>query len=207
MRWVASRLRGTAGNGSALPAKKLAYIFASLAVPVIANWRTDRKRAAKMAALLWKSPRSSATLALLVASTAVVSRAVSGRLGIFGFLAISDRATDEFSVERKRLQHDVEAVAVLVREYEADVEPEVVLALAPDHRIGAVRRLSGLFLIRHGTLLRVGCDVLRGQAPRIAWRLPARLAARRMTGTIDSLRGEACLSNYRFDSAHLTKSS
>jgi hypothetical protein len=53
-----------------------------------------------------------------------------------------------FAVERERLQHDVEAAVVLVREHEADVEPVVVLAFSPNHGIGAVRRLARFF-VRH----------------------------------------------------------
>jgi hypothetical protein len=35
-----------------------------------------------------------------------------------------DPVADDLAVERERLQHDVEAAAVLMREHEADVEPE-----------------------------------------------------------------------------------
>ena len=52
------------------------------------------------------------------------------------------------AVEQERLQHDVEAAVVLVREHEADVEPVVVLAFSPNHGIGAVRRLARFF-VRH----------------------------------------------------------
>jgi hypothetical protein len=61
---------------------------------------------------------------------------------VFGILVVAgDFADDDFGIERNGLEHDVEALAVLVRECKAEVEPVVVLALALDHRIGAVRRL------------------------------------------------------------------
>ena len=62
---------------------------------------------------------------------------------LFIRLVVRDLAADDFAVEREGLQDDVEAVAVLVREREAKVEPIVVLALALDHRVGAMRRCCG----------------------------------------------------------------
>jgi len=59
-------------------------------------------------------------------------------------------AADDLSVEREGLQHDVEAAAVLVRKDEAEVEPKVILAFAPDDGEGAVRRHLGLIsILRH----------------------------------------------------------
>ena len=111
----------------------------------------------------------------------------AARAGSAGFLVGRDLAADDLAVERERLQHDVEATVVLVREDEADVEPVVVLALAPDHGIGAVRRLARFF-VRHGNspfeLVAMSC-VSRHQG-RTAWCLPARIAAgRKMAGTAD----------------------
>jgi hypothetical protein len=40
------------------------------------------------------------------------------------------------------LQDDVEALAVLALEHEPKIQPEVVLAFAPDYGVGAVRWLS-----------------------------------------------------------------
>ena len=68
---------------------------------------------------------------------------------VLRFIVGCDFAADDLAVERKRLQHDVEAALVLVWKHEADVEPLVVLALAFDHGIGAVRRLARFF-VRHG---------------------------------------------------------
>jgi hypothetical protein len=48
------------------------------------------------------------------------------------------------------LQHDVVAVAILMHERGADVEPEVVLAFAFDDGVRLVARL----LVGHGQLLR-----------------------------------------------------
>src|SRR5207237_7916465 len=72
----------------------------------------------------------------------------SALLRCFGAVVLGDFAADDLAVERQRLQHDVKAVAVLVREGEADVEPIVVLAFAPDNRVDAMRRFGCLFL-RH----------------------------------------------------------
>ncbi len=59
-----------------------------------------------------------------------------------------DLAADDFTVERQGLEHDVEALAVFVREGESDIEPIVVLAFAPNDRVGAMRWCSWLSL-RH----------------------------------------------------------
>src|SRR5207237_8041368 len=104
--------------------------------------------------------------------------------GVSGLVILSELATHELAVEREGLEHDVEPLAVFVREHEAEIEPEVVLALAPDDRVHAVRRLLCVF-VRHGNSpLMSGCDLLRGQATgRAAWRLPARIAAQEMAGS------------------------
>ena len=63
------------------------------------------------------------------------------RLWLLGFV-LSDLAAHDFTVEWERLKDDVEALAVLVLEHQPKIEPEVVLAFAPDYGVGAVRRLS-----------------------------------------------------------------
>ena len=67
------------------------------------------------------------------------------RFFVFTFL---DLAAYDFAVERKSLKHDVEAGAVLVRKHKSEVEPVVVLALALDDRVGAMRGLTRFFF-RH----------------------------------------------------------
>jgi len=108
---------------------------------------------------------TSTALSPLASAVLSVSRA-----GLVGF---ADLAADEFAVERERLKHDVVAFAVLVREHESDIEPEVILAFTPNDRIDAVRRLFRLLSLRHGKLLLSGCDVLREQAPRTHGLAPA----------------------------------
>jgi hypothetical protein len=46
---------------------------------------------------------------------------------------IGDLAAYDFTVERERLKDDVEAFAVLVLEHQSKIEPEVVLAFAPNY--------------------------------------------------------------------------
>src|SRR4051812_20928350 len=77
---------------------------------------------------------------------------------LVGYLAAHDLA-----VERQGLQHDVEPLAVSVREGEADVEPVVVLAFPFDNRIDTVRR-CGWLLVRHAE-----CSV---------WKFPVSCASR-----------------------------
>src|SRR5436305_1496278 len=67
------------------------------------------------------------------------------------FLFILRRTQHDFGIDRKRLEHDIVALAVFVGEGRADVEPVVVLAFALDNRV----RLEG-WLISHGQLLSVG---------------------------------------------------
>src|SRR5207237_4055095 len=101
----------------------------------------------------------------------------------FGCIILGDLTADDLAVERQRLEDDVEAAAVLVREHQAEIEPVVVLAVALDDRIGTVRRCVRLSVRHWNSPCRAGCDVLREQAPRRdAWRLPARIAVRRNGG-------------------------
>src|SRR5258707_853924 len=65
-----------------------------------------------------------------------------------GGVILADLAADDFAVEREGLQDDVEAAAVLMREHETEVEPVVVLAVAFDDRVCAMRRCVRLSL-RH----------------------------------------------------------
>src|SRR5256885_571923 len=70
--------------------------------------------------------------------------------GLFGsVVSLGDLAAHDLAVERERLKHDVQALAVLVREHKAQIEPEVVLTFAPDDRICPVRR-SGRLLAQSG---------------------------------------------------------
>src|ERR1700674_1762121 len=85
-----------------------------------------------------------ASALLLRAVVAVVTRRLLLRL------VISDLAADDFSVKRQGLEHDVEALAILVLEGKPEVEPIVVLAFALDYGIRAVRRLLRLISVRHG---------------------------------------------------------
>jgi hypothetical protein len=62
--------------------------------------------------------RTFAALGLAGALLRFVGRSVSVR----------DFAANDLAVERQGLQHDVEAGVVLVREHQAEVEPEVILA-------------------------------------------------------------------------------
>ena len=66
------------------------------------------------------------------------------------WLFVCDLAANDFAVERERLEYDVEAFLVLVRERQAAIEPIIVLAFALDHGIRAVRRLLRLISVRHG---------------------------------------------------------
>src|SRR5580704_4475537 len=66
-----------------------------------------------------------------------------------GLVSFADSAAHDLAVEREGLQHDIEAAAVLVREYKPEIEPKVILAFASDHRIGAVRRLLRFTFVRH----------------------------------------------------------
>lgn len=50
------------------------------------------------------------------------------RLGFFA----RDFAADDFAIERERLKDQIVALAVLVREHKADVEPVVILTFASD---------------------------------------------------------------------------
>jgi hypothetical protein len=62
------------------------------------------------------------------------SPALRGLLGTLASLVIFRHlAANDFAVERERLEHDVEALAVLVGEGKTDVEPKIVLAFASDH--------------------------------------------------------------------------
>lgn len=49
-------------------------------------------------------------------------------------VVVGDLAAHDFSVERKGLQHDVEAAAILVREQKADIELIVVMAFGSNSR-------------------------------------------------------------------------
>lgn len=68
-------------------------------------------------------------------------------------IVVADFAADNLSVEREGLQHDIEALTVLVREHQSDVEPEIILTLAANDRIGAVRRVFRLLFVRHVPML------------------------------------------------------
>jgi hypothetical protein len=109
-----------------------------------------------------------------------------------GFFFSADLAAHYLTVERERLKHDVKAASILVREYQSQIEPEVILAFASNHGIGAVRRLFRLLSFRHGTLLYAGCKILRGQGQAGAGfdtcLMPASEAAPR--------NGGCCLSDY-----------
>lgn len=59
------------------------------------------------------------------------------------------RTQDDLAVYRQRLQHDVEAVAILVRKGRTDVEPIIVLTLTLDDRV----RLVGRLLCSHNQFL------------------------------------------------------
>ena len=62
---------------------------------------------------------------------------------VFRVLVVaSDFADDDFGIERNGLEDDVEALPVLVRERQAEVEPVVVLAFAFDHGRRTMRRLQ-----------------------------------------------------------------
>lgn len=55
-------------------------------------------------------------------------------------VVVGDLAADDLAVERERLQDDVEACAVLMWKDQADVEPEIVLALAANVRANSRRQ-------------------------------------------------------------------
>src|SRR5207253_10123731 len=95
------------------------------------------------------APRGSSTAPSLTSAGRIVPSAL---LRCVGAVVLGDFAADDLAVERQRLQHDIEPVAVLVREGEADVEPVVVLAFAPDNRVDAMRRFGCLSLSAIGTL-------------------------------------------------------
>lgn len=77
-------------------------------------------------------------------------------------VVVADLAADDLAVEWEGLQHYVESLAVLVGEHQADVQPEIILALAANDRVGAVRRLLRLLsVVRHF------------QTPFELWRYPA----------------------------------
>ena len=102
----------------------------------------------------------------LIAVALAPLRLAAARRGPFlaGFV-VGDLAADDLSVERDGLQNDIEAAAVFVGKDQAEVQPEVVLPLAPDDRVGAVRRLLGLVpVLRHRRLLSSVGEALREQA-------------------------------------------
>src|SRR5207302_7837944 len=84
------------------------------------------------------------------------------------------------------LEHEIETFAVLVREDQAKVKPEVVLAIALDDRICTMSGLSGIVFVGHWELLLSRWDVLRRQAPRMpgACRRRRRLKSWRTADTI-----------------------
>src|SRR5712691_796920 len=84
----------------------------------------------------------------------VVSASLAELLGgLLGMLVVRDLAANDLAVERERLEHDVQTLAVLVGKHEPKVEPKVVLAFSLDDCVGAMRRPSRLVFLRHGTLL------------------------------------------------------
>ena len=96
-----------------------------------------------------------------------------------------DLAAHDFAIERESLQDDVESAAVLVRKHKTEIEPIIVLALAVDDRVGAMRGCAGLSAVRHDGPHSSGCDVLREQAPRASWRLPARVRSSMEAGYLN----------------------
>src|SRR5579872_2690886 len=62
---------------------------------------------------------------------------------------VRNLAANDFAIEWQGLQHDIEAASVLVREHKTEIQPEVILALALDHAVGAVRRLLCVSILRH----------------------------------------------------------
>jgi hypothetical protein len=89
-----------------------------------------KKRAANIAA-----PRQEIVLASTPSRLAIaISRILLRRCrnGLVA-LVVLDLTANNLAVERQRLKDDVESVAVFVREYEADIEPEIILALAPNY--------------------------------------------------------------------------
>lgn len=62
----------------------------------------------RVAAVKW-----STSLPLPAGPTTSVPLAAGRLRGFVGLVCIADRSANEFAVERKRLQHDVEAVAVI----------------------------------------------------------------------------------------------
>src|ERR1700687_4527949 len=95
----------------------------------------------------------------------------SRRRRLLGTL-FGDLADDDLAVERKYLKDQIEPAAILVREHKTDVEPVVILAFAPDDRVGTVRRLPRLFSLRHWStpfeLVAVSCaGGHRGRIPGV----------------------------------------
>ncbi len=71
-------------------------------------------------------------------------------------VVLPNLSTYNFSVERENLKYDVEASTVFVREYKTNIQPVIILAFAPNNRVGTVRRLARLLLVRHWELLSSG---------------------------------------------------
>jgi hypothetical protein len=67
---------------------------------------------------------------------------VTARLRTLFAVLLGDLAAHDLAVERQGLQYDVEALAVLVREGKADIEPVVVLAI-PFVSTAAVKPAGG----------------------------------------------------------------
>jgi hypothetical protein len=96
-------------------------------------------QAAKFKELLFIFP----AVAIVIAARVLTSRRLC-RL-----LVLRLRWTqDDFSIDGKRLQQDVVAVAILVHERGADIEPEVVLPFALDDGVRLEARLLRKPLMR-----------------------------------------------------------
>ena len=57
------------------------------------------------------------------------------------FVAVLWGPKDNFSIERQRLKHQIESVAISVGKCRADVAPPVILAFAFDNGIGLIDRI------------------------------------------------------------------
>ena len=136
-----------------------------------------KKRAAKTAAPWKRLAGTSTPSRLAITASRVLLRRCRRRLVA---LLVLDLPANNLAIERKCLKDDVESVAVFVRECETDIEPEIILAFAPNYRIDAVRRRGRLFCPPcWNSISGLQCPARAGPRDAHAWRLPARLQFQR----------------------------